>query len=178
MAKTQVRGEQILDQSVSLTADIKDTLAIANGGTGATSASAARTALGAQGTISAVSAFVATSESTASTSYADLTTTTDTVTVTVGSSGNVLVVLFANISGGAANMTNYMGFAVSGANTISAADAQAVMYQSYTAASQGSVGATFLITGLSAGSTTFKAKYRVIGSTGTFATRRIAVIPL
>lgn len=37
MSKTQVRGEQILDQSVSLTADVKDTLPVGNGGTGATS---------------------------------------------------------------------------------------------------------------------------------------------
>lgn len=36
MAKTTVRGEQILDGTVSLTADVKDTLAVANGGTGAT----------------------------------------------------------------------------------------------------------------------------------------------
>lgn len=35
MAKTTVRGEQILDGTVSLTADVKDTLAVANGGTGA-----------------------------------------------------------------------------------------------------------------------------------------------
>lgn len=36
MAKTTVRGEQITDGTVSLTADIKDTLAVGNGGTGAT----------------------------------------------------------------------------------------------------------------------------------------------
>jgi hypothetical protein len=35
MASTNVRGEQIKDATVSLTADIKDTLAVGNGGTGA-----------------------------------------------------------------------------------------------------------------------------------------------
>jgi hypothetical protein len=40
-------------------------------------------------------------------------------------------------------------------------------------------GAPFLLTGLTAGATTFKAKYlRLTGGTVTFSTRNIAVIPL
>jgi hypothetical protein len=46
MARTTVRGEQITDATVSLIADIKDTLGLANGGTGATDAAGARTNLG------------------------------------------------------------------------------------------------------------------------------------
>ncbi len=46
MARTEVRGGQILDSSVSLTADVTGVLPITNGGTGASSASAALTALG------------------------------------------------------------------------------------------------------------------------------------
>lgn len=46
MARTTVRGEQIADGTVSLTADVKDVLPIANGGTNGSTASAARTALG------------------------------------------------------------------------------------------------------------------------------------
>lgn len=36
MARTEVRGEQIKDTTVSLTVDVKDTLPVANGGSGAT----------------------------------------------------------------------------------------------------------------------------------------------
>lgn len=46
MARTEVRGGQILDASVSLTADVTGVLPVANGGTNASSASAARTSLG------------------------------------------------------------------------------------------------------------------------------------
>ena len=38
--------------------------------------------------------------------------------------------------------------------------------------------ATFYVTGLTAGSNTFTAKYRVDAGTGTFANRTIVVIPL
>jgi hypothetical protein len=46
MARTEVRGEQIKDATVSLTADVKDALPVANGGTAATDASGARSSLG------------------------------------------------------------------------------------------------------------------------------------
>lgn len=46
MARTEVRGEQIKDATVSLTADVKDTLPVANGGTAATDAAGARSSLG------------------------------------------------------------------------------------------------------------------------------------
>ncbi len=39
-------------------------------------------------------------------------------------------------------------------------------------------GATFLVTGLTAGSNTFTQQYKVNGGTGTFANRRLLVIPL
>ena len=38
--------------------------------------------------------------------------------------------------------------------------------------------ATFYVTGLTPGSTTFTAKYDVTGGTGTFANRSIVVVPL
>ncbi len=46
MPRTEIRGSQILDGSVNLTADVTSTLPIANGGTGASSAADARTNLG------------------------------------------------------------------------------------------------------------------------------------
>ena len=47
MARTEVRGEQIKDTSVSLTVDVSGVLPIANGGTNANTVAGARTSLGA-----------------------------------------------------------------------------------------------------------------------------------
>lgn len=120
-------------------------------------------------------AAVATSETTASTSYVDLTTTTDTVTVTIGDSGMALVLLqtLSSNTGG----TNYAGFAISGASTVAASDAYAIVHSGHASGVQTQTGSTFLVTGLTAGSTTFKMKYRASAGTSTFANRRIAVIP-
>jgi hypothetical protein len=127
----------------------------------------------------ATTAFVTTSETTTSTTYADLTTTTDTVTVTIGSTGKALVVVSGLLQNTTAGGYAYIGYAVSGASTVAANDNMAIAIQ--TAASNGYAtaqhGGTFLVTGLTAGSTTFKMKYRVSTGTGTFQYRRIAVIP-
>lgn len=126
----------------------------------------------------AAGASVATSETTTSTSYADLTTTTDTVTVTVGASGMVEVFLSCGLNISSTNAC-IVGFAVSGANTQAAGDPYLIELVSGVAGgSQAIFGAPYLLTGLTAGSTTFKMKYRVTGGTGTFFNRRIAAIPL
>ncbi|OBJ49542.1 hypothetical protein [Mycobacterium sp. 1423905.2] len=121
----------------------------------------------------ATAAFVATSESTSSTTYTDLATTTDQVTVNIGSSGKALVFLSADISAAASGGVASMGFALSGANSQAASDSQRITGSFYTIGG----GVAFLLTGLAAGSTTFKAKYKSVGATGTAANRRIAVIP-
>ncbi|BCP02509.1 hypothetical protein [Mycobacterium intracellulare] len=123
-------------------------------------------------------AVVATSESTSSTTFTDLTTTTDSVTVTIGSSGIALVFIAATMSNSAVQSSD-MGFALSGANTAAASTAQELSFVSAGANYAGSYGTWFLLTGLSAGSTTFKAKYKTgaAGGTATFSNRRIAVIP-
>lgn len=116
-------------------------------------------------------------ESTTSSTYGDLTTTTDTVTVTIGPSGKALVFTSSNLSAGSSTSTAFCSYAVSGATTRSADDAHAI-------SSEGAVGKThggcFLETGLGAGSTTFKMKYKSgdNSSTKSFDDRRIAVIPL
>ena len=124
----------------------------------------------------AATATVATSETTVSTTYADLATTTDSVTVTIGNSGMALVLLQANGTSTASNYS-YTGFAISGATTRAADDAVALQYSVWSSGIQTQAGAPFLVTGLTAGSTTFKMKYRVAGGTGTFLNRRISVIP-
>ena len=124
-------------------------------------------------------AFVAAAEAvTGNTTYVDLGTITDTVTVDIGPLGMAQVFLSANVANNTATAEAFMAFAMSGANTAAANDNYAIMYQAFTANGQGIIGAPFLLTGLAAGATTFKAKYRVSSGTGTFTNRRIAVTPL
>lgn len=122
----------------------------------------------------AASAFVSTAETTASTGYTDLATTSDTVTATIGANGLALVSISGALNNSGAN-ANYMSFALSGANVQAASD-------NFSIADVGTAGSTlgavFLLTGLAAGNTTFKAKYKVGAGTGTFQLRRIAVVPL
>jgi len=125
-------------------------------------------------------AYVATAESTTSTTFTDLATTTDQVTVTIGQSGVALVFMSASLTGSVAGNAPVMSFAVSGANTIAAAvGANAMLYQAAGAGYIGQFGVMVPLAGLAAGSTTFKLKYTSAGAAGTstFQYRRITVIP-
>jgi hypothetical protein len=70
-----------------------------------------------------------------------------------------------------------MGFAISGATTVAAADTWALALGSAAANVGGQVSATFLVTGLNSGSNTFTAKYRVSNNTCTYLNRNIIVTP-
>jgi hypothetical protein len=131
----------------------------------------------------ATNATVATSETTTSTTYANLTTTTDSVTVTIGVNGIAIVLIQSYAANSTANAKCFVSVDISGANTTAASDAMSLELQVFAANAEGQLGNALLFTGLSAGSTTFKMKYRVdtggSGSgTGTFKNRRIGVIPL
>jgi hypothetical protein len=121
-------------------------------------------------------AYVATAENTASTTFADLPTTTDQVTVNVGASGLAQVDIYAAVSNSGTTGT-MVGFAISGATTQAASDAYSLRWDA-SATFVGRPGASFLLTGLAPGATTFKMKYRVAAGTGTYQDRRIAVTPL
>lgn len=119
------------------------------------------------------SAAVATSQSTASASYTDLATVGPAVSVTT--TDTALVIITAQITGSSSSNPAFMAFAVSGASTVAAADGQSVMSTFSTAMT---VGAAYLVTGLTAGVNTFTAKYRVAAGTGgTWVNRTITVIP-
>lgn len=122
-------------------------------------------------------AVVATGETTTSTSYTDLTTTTDQVTVPIGSSGMALVIVKADIA--VTGSDGYVSYALSGDNTVAATDTKCLRLGYQYAASTGGLSAMFLETGLTGGYTTFKLKYKSgnAGNTQTFSNRRIAVIP-
>lgn len=120
--------------------------------------------------------FVAAGENTSSTSWVDLATTIDTTTVTINPSGVALVlyeaVVYQSSSGAFCNIS----FAASGANTIAAGTYAAVDKQA--ALGEKTVCKFEWLSGLTAGSTTFKMKYQVSSGTGNFSTRRIVVLPL
>jgi hypothetical protein len=126
-------------------------------------------------------AHVATQEATTSSGvWADLATTTDQVTVNISSSGLASVFISAYFTEDTAAAYPVMGFAVSGATTV-AADVSMCIAPVTVAGYPvpGRFGAPFLVTGLNAGATTFKAKYQASGGgSATFADRRISVIPL
>lgn len=129
----------------------------------------------------AATAAVATSETTTSTSFTTLTTTTDQVTVTIGANGVALVGICSTIATSAASGQGaLMGFAISGASTVAASVARAVgQINQQTVNCAVAQSGVFLVTGLTPGSTTFKANYIVLGSaTGTWLNRSIAVVPL
>lgn len=139
--------------------------------------------VGATSPITAVgSATVATSQSTTSTSYTDLATVGPTVTITTGTTAIVWISnRNTNNSGNANNSTgnNAMSFAVSGATTIAAADTTGITVPTIHNTQEQSVGAVFRVTGLTAGSNTFTAKYRVHGvtpGTGSFYDRNMVVM--
>jgi hypothetical protein len=123
---------------------------------------------------------VATSQTTASTTYTDLATVGPSVAVTIPASGNALVTVTGSLSNATASAQSNMGFAISGASTQAASDTRALVVKNggnQVILVQGS--ATFFVSGLTPGSTTFTAKYRVsAASTGTFVNRSVIVVPL
>jgi len=125
----------------------------------------------------ATSTYVAADETTASTSYTNLTTTTDSVTATIGVNGLALV-SFSTTIYPAAPGNAYCSFSMSGANTASADDTKTIINGNTNIAFQ--AGISVLLIGLTAGSTTFKLMYKSSSGSVTchFSQRRMSVIPL
>lgn len=116
---------------------------------------------------------VSSSESTSSTSYTDLTTTTDQVTINVGQNGVVLLIWGAQF----VDANSYVGVDMSGANTATPSDPDGTTI--YSNAANISLSRTLILTGLNPGSTTFKLKYRAGTATSkTFLRRYVGAIPL
>ncbi len=123
-------------------------------------------------------AYVATAENTTSTSYTDLTTVGPQVTVTCAA--QAIVGISTNV-GASLGFAALMSFAVSGASTVAASNSTCI--GPWGGAVNGMtwrLGGIFLVTGLTAGSNTFTAKYFSGNATSTasYGDRRIFVIPL
>lgn len=122
-----------------------------------------------------VPAAVATSQTTTSTSYTDLATAGPAVTEVTGT--RALVCISARIENSVAGGESWMAVTVSGASAVAAADGLGLGFQSYTGGGKARIGMPIIYSGLTEGSNTFTAKYRVSTGTGTFVNRRIEVIP-
>jgi len=116
-------------------------------------------------------ALVATNQSTTSSSYVDLTTPGPAITITTGTQAVIgLVGKLANATGG---NISHMGFAISGATTLAAADETAIDFESSAAADEVQCSLVQVVTGLTAGNNTFTAKYKANAGTAFFTNRQI-----
>lgn len=124
----------------------------------------------------AVQSLVTTSETSTSTAYTDLATVGPTVTVTTG--GAALVSIGAKI-GPVSTGTNsiWMSYEVSGASTIGTSDTNALNHLGLGTTGEFRASQVHLLTGLTPGSNTFTAKYKVGAGTGTWAARRLVILP-
>ena len=120
---------------------------------------------------------VLTSETTGSTSFTDLATFGPSVTVDTGPYALVLTHCQAGNSGAG---SAYAGVDVTGASSIAPALNRSINIIGAAGATVGAGTAVLHIGGLALtpGSNTFTMKYRVSSGTGTFADRRIIVMPL
>jgi len=133
------------------------------------------------GTIAAVPTngvdYVGANESTTSTSFTDLSTAGPAVTITTGT--KAFVILGCRMEGASTSTRGYMGFAVSGSSSVAANEgrAQELKVVADQFIDQKSFG--YIITGLTAGSNTFTAKYKSqTGAIVYYTERRISVIDM
>ncbi len=116
-------------------------------------------------------------QTTTSTSYTDLATSGPACTVTTGT--KALVMFGCNITNtSTAGAVGLMDFAVSGATTRNATDDTSLLYTNPATNNQHQASRVVTITGLTAGSNTFTAKYRTNTGTEQFGNRFITVIDL
>ena len=119
-------------------------------------------------------AVVATSQTTTSGTYADLATSGPAVSVTTGT--KALVTLGCGFQHSVTTALSNMGFTVSGATTVAAANASSVQCDCTVINTvRFRYSNTILVTGLTAGINTFTAKYLTNAATATFSDRVITV---
>lgn len=122
---------------------------------------------------SPVAAVVTTKQTTTSTSFTDLTTSGPAVSVTTGTAA--IVTVSANLDNTLGTAYSVMSFAVSGATTTAASDNRGVTFIPGTNGYGSRSSFTYYVTGLTAGTNTFTAKYRATAGTAGFGDRTIVV---
>lgn len=114
-------------------------------------------------------------EAVVATSYGNISGGTVGPTVTVTTGTYCYVVLSCQLSNNTGGAASYMSYTISGATTQSAADANAVYYESSNAGDIIGMSA-FIGNSVTGGSNTFQGKYKVGAGTGTFGSRRLAIL--
>jgi len=114
---------------------------------------------------------------TASTSFVS-TLTLDTTPISVTLVTGTTAVVSIHFTGFTQGFTAVMAVAVSGASTIAATEAKGIVHNDLTNASavQSSHGSTFVFTGLTAGTNTFTAQYKISSGTATFNNARALTV--
>jgi len=108
--------------------------------------------------------------------YTNLGTAGPSVTVTLPAGATrALVSVTSGVQGSTGSISCYVSFQVNGAGTLAQMDARALIL---TNNNLQQASATFVVSGLSAGSNTFTAQYRASSGTCTFSNRSIWAIPL
>ena len=147
------------------------------GHTGAASQTTGPT--GSSGVTNTTSATVYTSQSSSSLSWTDLGTVGPQVNVTTGAHALVFITAFASGTNAGSGNAVEMSVAVSGATTIAApAGSNSLLWEPGGANAGVMFTCATYISGLTAGSNVFTAKYQVTSGTGTWSSRTITVIPL
>lgn len=98
------------------------------------------------------------------------------VTVTTGTSA--LVSIKCDMWNSTESSISAMGFGITGASTVAASDPFCISIRNSGTATGNRAGATFRVTGLTAGSNIFTAKYLASANTASFQQRDIVVVPL
>lgn len=121
-------------------------------------------------------ASVAAAESTTSTTYTDLATVGPSITLTTGTSVNL--VMSATVNGAVGALTSMMSVEVSGATSVAAGDANACSQNVVVTSVDLCLSRVLPLTGLIPGVNTFTLKYRINGGNAvTFSKRSVAAMP-
>lgn len=119
---------------------------------------------------------IETQQTTTNTSYTDLATTGPLiVNITTGA---LALLMYAVYMSNSTTNASYVGWEVSGATSVAAADGSSLRFQSGIADQALRSSNTRRLTGLTPGTQTITLKYRCSGTTSTFANRHIIVMGL
>jgi hypothetical protein len=125
-------------------------------------------------TVTPVGAYSNTLATTASTTYVNtLTGDATAISVTLQTGTTALLKLSAVATNATVGAAAWMSFAVSGATTVAAADAQGIGINVPAASYSCTLSRTFVYTGLTAGTNTFTLNYRTSSGTASFTSRNL-----
>ena len=126
--------------------------------------------------VTPVGSYSNTSATTTSTSYVNTLTGDGTaISVTLQTGTTALLTTSTVCTNNTVNAADFLTFAVSGATTLAAGDAQGTGVNTPTAAQYFSMGRTLIWTGLTAGTNTFTLNYKTSSGTATFFSRSFVV---